>query len=397
MTAFYTNEACTTPASFPTTLAIGETKTYYGKLTWAAGQQEDEATADGTPPVGSDVSDKDKAYYFGASEPPCQGATRTPGFWKSHDDFTSHIFTQHLGGSIDLGWKQLTDVGEVFAMFWANNSQYEVAGTWFKRDRLCQARITGSYQLLAALLNEGLGTEAPDNLVSRMRDALCNGDLALILQLKGQLDAFNNSGDNIPIVDDYSILPGNPAGARKLAEGHYYITACATSCSNNKQLLSQFNTPEGADVTVDLPGAIIIFERVTAAGHTSLIPSGGNSGRTVPSGFYINGTFVEISTTATYSGTVTIGIRCEQSDISLTNRLHLFHWAGSHWDDITTYVDSANNIVYGDVTHLSPFFVGSSESGDHISTIVYVGIAAAFIACVLAYLLRGRVIKRLYK
>ena len=41
-------------------------RSYYGKLDWAAGQQEDEATADGTPPVGSDVSDKDKAYYFGS-------------------------------------------------------------------------------------------------------------------------------------------------------------------------------------------------------------------------------------------------------------------------------------------------------------------------------------------
>jgi hypothetical protein len=67
MATFYTNEACTNPASFPTTLAVDETKTYYGKLAWAEGQHDDEGTADGTPPVGSDVSDKDKAYYTGTS------------------------------------------------------------------------------------------------------------------------------------------------------------------------------------------------------------------------------------------------------------------------------------------------------------------------------------------
>ena len=66
MTTFYTDEACTISATFPTTLAVDETKTYYGELDWAAGQQDDTATADGTPPVGSDVNDSDPAYYFGS-------------------------------------------------------------------------------------------------------------------------------------------------------------------------------------------------------------------------------------------------------------------------------------------------------------------------------------------
>jgi uncharacterized repeat protein (TIGR01451 family) len=64
---FYTDEACTNPASFPTNLAVDETKTYYSRLAWAAGQHNDEATARGTPPVGSDVEEKDRAYYFGSA------------------------------------------------------------------------------------------------------------------------------------------------------------------------------------------------------------------------------------------------------------------------------------------------------------------------------------------
>jgi len=65
MSAFYDDEACTIPATFPTTLALFETKTYYGKLIWASGQQSDTATAVGTSPVG-DVNDNDPAYYFGS-------------------------------------------------------------------------------------------------------------------------------------------------------------------------------------------------------------------------------------------------------------------------------------------------------------------------------------------
>ena len=66
MSAFYTDQACTSPASFPTTLDIGQNKTYYGKLAWAQGQHTDTATATGTPPVGGPVSDSDPAHYLGS-------------------------------------------------------------------------------------------------------------------------------------------------------------------------------------------------------------------------------------------------------------------------------------------------------------------------------------------
>jgi uncharacterized repeat protein (TIGR01451 family) len=66
MLAFYTDQACTSPASFPTTLAVNETKTYYGQLAWAAGQHSNNATATGTPPVGDPVSDSDPSHYFGS-------------------------------------------------------------------------------------------------------------------------------------------------------------------------------------------------------------------------------------------------------------------------------------------------------------------------------------------
>jgi hypothetical protein len=45
---------------------VDETKTYYSRLAWAAGQHDDEATARGTPPVGAAVSDSDPAHYLGS-------------------------------------------------------------------------------------------------------------------------------------------------------------------------------------------------------------------------------------------------------------------------------------------------------------------------------------------
>jgi len=70
ITTFYNDEACTILASFPTTLAVDETKTFYAKLDWAAGQHTDTGMAEATPPTGDDVSDSDAGNYFGQDESP---------------------------------------------------------------------------------------------------------------------------------------------------------------------------------------------------------------------------------------------------------------------------------------------------------------------------------------
>jgi hypothetical protein len=79
MTSFFDNEACTIPATLPTTLAVNETKTYYGSLPWAPGQQTDTATTTGTPPAGPDVTDDNPANYFGAVQLPCPAGTFDAG------------------------------------------------------------------------------------------------------------------------------------------------------------------------------------------------------------------------------------------------------------------------------------------------------------------------------
>jgi len=70
LTTFYTDEACTILASFPTTMAVDETRTFYAKLDWAAGQHTDTGMAEATPPTGNDVSESDDANYFGQDESP---------------------------------------------------------------------------------------------------------------------------------------------------------------------------------------------------------------------------------------------------------------------------------------------------------------------------------------
>jgi hypothetical protein len=59
-----------------------------------------------------------------------------------------------------------------------------------------------------------------------MQDALADGDFHEIKRLGGLLDAYNNSGDDVAIVDDDGTTQGraNPNGAKAIAD--YEIADC---------------------------------------------------------------------------------------------------------------------------------------------------------------------------
>jgi hypothetical protein len=161
---------------------------------------------------------------------PEEGATRTWGFWKTHGSdgnagfpadvaygYTCHVFadSNHLNGSMELGWKQVTSCEELFGIFWASKAK-ENDGS--KRDKVCMTQLQGSRQLAAALLNSALdnGEYLDPDLVADMQDALEDGNRQLINQLGGQLAEYNESSDDVAIIDnDGAIIPhADPNGTR---------------------------------------------------------------------------------------------------------------------------------------------------------------------------------------
>ena len=119
------------------------------------------------------------------------------------------------------------------------------------------------------------------------------------------------------------------------------------------------NTPVGSNVTVSLESATVTFQAVHESGTTTVTTSTENPVEPTPSDFYvIEGNFYDITTTANCSGNVTVGIRYDESQVANEESLRLFHWNGSEWEDVTTSVDTVENILYGEVDSLSPFFIG---------------------------------------
>jgi hypothetical protein len=132
------------------------------------------------------------------------------------------------------------------------------------------------------------------------------------------------------------------------------------------------NTPSGTNIQtqpIDTNGGTtpitLTFAQVTQGGDTSLTTS--SSGPPPSVGFKLGNpaTYYELSTTAVFSGPITICIDYTGISFSNESNLKLNHYESSAWVDQTISLDTANNIICASVTSLSPFAI--FEAGNQFS------------------------------
>lgn len=155
-------------------------------------------------------------------------------------------------------------------------------------------------------------------------------------------------------------------------EAFYSYTTDITANDPSVYSFSVNNTQNGTDVEVSDDGVSVTFENVTESGNTTVTAQTGNPVSSKPSGFMFRGYFVDISTTATYEGSIEVCIDYTGIISGNEDKLRLMHWDGSRWDDVTTSLDTKNNILCGEVTSLSPFGIASTYSepvGGEVSTV----------------------------
>ncbi len=138
-----------------------------------------------------------------------------------------------------------------------------------------------------------------------------------------------------------------------------------------RQLIFVNNTPIGEDVEVTDPvsGINMAFDNVTDSGTTTVTAT--EMGPDPPEGFVIipsvtGDVYYDINTTANYMGTITIAIPYDETQLTYPwqeSLLKLYHWNSTteEWEDITTWVDTENNIIYGEVTGFSIFAIMESS------------------------------------
>lgn len=131
------------------------------------------------------------------------------------------------------------------------------------------------------------------------------------------------------------------------------------------------NTPTGTNVEVDAgSGIIVTFSEVTETGNTTAAET--TCSAAAPSGFTIlplaDSTCYDVQTTATYSGTVEVCITYDDTGVSDEPNLKLLVYEDppGEWSDITTNVDTVNNIICGETDSLSQFAVMLQENILHV-------------------------------
>jgi hypothetical protein len=166
-----------------------------------------------------------------------------------------------------------------------------------------------------------------------------------------------------------------------IADGPHpgYITAsiddpnyAVSSVSGNLTVGS--NTPTGSNVLVNMGDVgSVTFANVMAGGITAMP----QPDPTVPNFQVIGGSCYDITTTATYSGSITISLNYDPAAITVpANQLKILHLENGQWVDVTTSVDTVNHIITGEVTSLSPFvlvYTPSAPTGplDHFTMTGY--------------------------
>jgi len=116
-----------------------------------------------------------------------------------------------------------------------------------------------------------------------------------------------------------------------------------------------------ASVTTPDGTTTIAFESVAEAGATMVtvyaVPP--SAAPAPPQGFTFAGNYYDVRTTAQVAGTITVTFTYNDSDIAPgeESALRLLHYdkAVEDWVDITTSLDTVNNIITGECTSLSPF------------------------------------------
>jgi len=137
-------------------------------------------------------------------------------------------------------------------------------------------------------------------------------------------------------------------------------------------------TNEGTDVEVT-PGdsetgetpVTITFAEITESGGTSLTIS--DTGEEPPAGFELAGEYYDISTTASYTGTIEVCVQYDDTGLTpeQENGLQLYHYddAIEDWVDCTVSIDTGGDVICGSVTSLSPFAVLVDVEAPTISNI----------------------------
>ena len=155
-----------------------------------------------------------------------------------------------------------------------------------------------------------------------------------------------------------ALLPGNYR-ARIITDGGVGVLLLPITVSLGSVIdlsTSAASVQNGQNISVSLENINLTFPDVLSSGF--LTTKSSSSGTQPPSGFKLGSpaTYYFISTTATFTGNVTVCFNYNDTTIQGSeSKLKLMHFDGQRWVNITTSLDTTANIICGITTSFSDF------------------------------------------
>jgi hypothetical protein len=174
--------------------------------------------------------------------------------------------------------------------------------------------------------------------------------------------ALDSSGSPYVVGSTWSTDFPITSGADQPCFGQQGGPPCGNGGFANAFITKFPNTQPGTNVAI-APSSVtsVTFGTLTSPGTTSVTPS--DTGPTPPAGFSFGSpaTYYDFTTTATFSGNISVCIDYVPSDYSDPSILKLFHFQGGSWVDVTNPNgnDTINGVICGSVASLSPFAIGA--------------------------------------
>lgn len=128
-------------------------------------------------------------------------------------------------------------------------------------------------------------------------------------------------------------------------------------------------TPAGNNVAVTAPALLsdgstattvnLNFSQVVVPGQTTITATAPLKGRPPPADFKLGSGnaayYYDVSTTATFSGSAVLCFSWQEGQFANEHLIKVMHHENGDWANVTTSVDTTNNVACGTVTSLSPF------------------------------------------
>lgn len=176
-----------------------------------------------------------------APPPPTVGATRTPGFYKTHITALQACLDM---GTVDAGTIQISTINDALGLLWGSPASFDSGAP---RADLDKARFLLERQLLVATCNTRLFGSEPTSstLLTDAVSALNGTDCQLMLNLAEQLDAFNNSGDEQAFPSGFNAGPATPRDAAAMATDP--TSPSGGQCSSEPATIGEGSESEGSE------------------------------------------------------------------------------------------------------------------------------------------------------